>query len=414
LNRQAVLALDASTSPRDRRGVVAVTPWFPNRPGEREGNYVYDSLHALSERGRSVSVLVARPYRPTRIRPAFAARESSSLDVRAFSEFRGVELVRHFSIPRNLAPRFSDWQLDQTLRPALEAQVEQYRAGIIHAHTESIAPAAITVARRTGAKVVVTLHGINIGKRYFDHPRRRERFSRALRDADRVILVGSPLWSHFAQLVDRTEHFRVVPNGFTARATKRRAPVLMDGRDLEFVSVSNLTEGKGVDLAIQALATLWRRGLRRWTYTIVGDGPQQPALRRMASSLGIADQLRFVGAVPHQVVFDYLSAADVFVLPSYREAFGIAYLEAMSAGLLAIGVHGQGPRDFVEDGISGLLVAPHSHEDLARCLADILMAPESYRTIAATGEARVRLEYTWARHAERLAQVYDELLDDGP
>jgi len=387
-----------------------VTPWFPNRPGEREGNYVYDSLHATSELGRAVSVVVARPYRPTGVGPVFAARESSTLNANAFAEFRSVELVRHISVPRNLAPRFSDRQLDRVLRPALEAQIQRLQAGIIHAHTESMAPAAVSAARQTGAKVVVTLHGINVGKRYFDHPQRRDRLCRALQEADRVILVGRPLWDYFAQLIRRTDHFRVVPNGFTATAIKARAPVLDDGRKLGFVSVSNLTEGKGVDLTIQALGALWRQGLRNWTYTVVGDGPLQPALRRLAVSLGIAAQLRFVGAVPHELVFDYLATADVFVLPSYREAFGIAYLEAMSAGLLAIGVQEQGPGDFIEDGVSGLLVAPRNHQDLTRCLAGILAAPANYRALAATGATRARQDYTWTRHGERLVHVYDELL----
>jgi glycosyltransferase involved in cell wall biosynthesis len=67
-------------------------------------------------------------------------------------------------------------------------------------------------------------------------------------------------------------------------------------------------------------------------------------------------KVELAGARPHEEIPQYLAAADVFILPSYREAFGIAYLEAMAAGLLVVGVRDQGPSAFIEHGISGLLV----------------------------------------------------------
>ena len=398
----------------DRRNVVTVTPWFPNRPGEREGNYVHDSAAAVAASGRNVSVLVSRPYRPFAGRSGFEAKESIPFDNPSFPGLRHVEFVRHLSVPRNLAPGISDRNLDAVLEPALNGLVRRLSAGIIHAHTESMAPAAISVARRTGAKVAVTLHGINVGKRFFDDSKRRERFRSALNAADRVILVGEPLREFFADLIGRTDHFRVVPNGFVLPSNVANPSVLERGRKLELISVSNLTEGKGIEVTIQALGQVWQRGLRAWTYTVVGDGPSKPQLRRLAQSLGIDTNVRFTGAVPHEHVYACLAAADVFVLPSYREAFGIAYLEAMAAGLLAIGVRGQGPGAFISDEVTGLLVAPRDPDDLGLRLTDILSDPTKFRGIAAEGSRKARSGYTWTRHAEVLTGVYDEMLAETP
>jgi glycosyltransferase involved in cell wall biosynthesis len=262
--------------------------------------------------------------------------------------------------------------------------------------------------------VAVTLHGINVGKRFFDDSKRRERFRSALNAADRVILVGEPLREFFADLIGRTDHFRVVPNGFVLPSNVANPSVLERGRKLELISVSNLTEGKGIEVTIQALGQVWQRGLRAWTYTVVGDGPSKPQLRRLAQSLGIDTNVRFTGAVPHEHVYACLAAADVFVLPSYREAFGIAYLEAMAAGLLAIGVRGQGPGAFISDEVTGLLVAPRDPDDLGLRLTDILSDPTKFRGIAAEGSRKARSGYTWTRHAEILTGVYDEMLAETP
>jgi glycosyltransferase involved in cell wall biosynthesis len=175
------------------------------------------------------------------------------------------------------------------------------------------------------------------------------------------------------------------------------------------VSVSNLHEGKGIDITLEALAILDAQGKRDWTYTIVGDGAERRALAASADSLGLGDRVRFAGAQRHDAVFRTLMECDVFVLPSYREAFGIAYLEAMACGLPTIAVRGQGPGAFIEDGRTGFLVAPRSAEAVAACLAQIMSRPEAARAIGERARARAQ-EYTWDAHALRLLEVYSEAI----
>jgi glycosyltransferase involved in cell wall biosynthesis len=118
--------------------------------------------------------------------------------------------------------------------------------------------------------------------------------------------------------------------------------VLSAERALHFVSVSNLHEGKGIDLNLEALSRLHRDGLTNWTYTVIGDGNQRADLQALVHEFGLDSKVEFAGARPHEEIPQYLAAADVFILPSYREAFGIAYLEAMAAGLLVVGVRIRG------------------------------------------------------------------------
>ena len=188
----------------------------------------------------------------------------------------------------------------------------------------------------------------------------------------RVVLVGEPLRPYFAALAGRDDHFRVVPNGFAVPDRVADPRPEGWGPNLRWISVSNLHEGKGVDLTLQALARLRQAGSATWSYDIVGDGAERPRLEAMTDALGLRDRVTFHGRMPHDAAMRVLAQADVFVLPSYREAFGIAYLEAMALGLLAIGVSGQGPEAFIAHERTGLLVRPNDVESLFATMKSVL------------------------------------------
>src|SRR5208283_4644968 len=126
----------------------------------------------------------------------------------------------------------------------------------------------------------------------------------------------------------------------------------------------------------------------------------------MTDALGLRDKVTFHGKLPHDQAMRLLARADVFVLPSCPEAFGIAYLEAMAMGLLAIAVSGQGPEAFIANGRTGLLVRLGDSEDLFLAMKTVLENGPKMRLIAAAGQQLVRTEFTWARHAEKLVAVY--------
>lgn len=179
----------------------------------------------------------------------------------------------------------------------------------------------------------------------------------------------------------------------------------------EIISVSNLNNEKGVKLTIEALEALHAKRLRNWSYRIIGDGPLAASLRSYVASSDISGQVEFVGAQPHREVFNHLAGADLFVLPSYREAFGIAYLEAMGYGLVAVGVRGQGPSMFIEHGVNGYLVEPNSTEALIKLLGEVLTSDRRVlRSIAMAGMRTAIEEYSWDVHARRLNAVYEDAL----
>src|SRR5262249_2596032 len=109
-------------------------------------------------------------------------------------------------------------------------------------------------------------------------------------------------------------------------------------------------------------------------------------------------------------IYELLAEADVFLLPSYREAFGVAYLEAMAVGLVAIGVRGQGPQAFIEHAKTGFLVEPIDVANLSDCILYIASHRERAREIARAGAVLVRSKFNRSSHAQRLISIYSEML----
>jgi glycosyltransferase involved in cell wall biosynthesis len=393
------------------RAVVVLTPWFPNTPNDRKFTYIYDSAAALTRLGLAVHVLVCRPFTPPFL--DFLAPEwtKGRIETETFGELASLTAINYPGLPGGRLRRFTNPLASRRIGLALKRLAVRSRAELIHAHTEGLALVASGVARQLGLPSAVTVHGLNTDPQFLHAPSQRAMFRHALGGTDRVILVGKPLWSFFSTLVGRDDHFRIVHNGVRFPIDLDRRPILGFSQSIRFITVSNLHEGKGVDVALRALALARDAGFEHWDYTIVGEGAERGALIDLSHSLGLSDRVRFLGAHPHEKIFEFLSEADIFVLPSYREAFGISYLEAMAAGLVAIGVQGQGPEAFIEHGKSGFLVEPKSPRSLADCILGIVAQPEAARGIGAAGMKLVRSAFTWDAHASRLTEVYRELAD---
>ncbi|MFO1316191.1 MAG: glycosyltransferase [Burkholderiales bacterium] len=392
--------------------MLVITPWFPSRPTDQSGNFVLHSVQALRNAGIALSVIVTRPWTPRMLGKLRPEWDRPPLHRETFDPALHITVSHFPSIPRSYLNEFAGPLFRLGTRASISRQIRQTAPDLIHAHTELAGYAIRPIARACGIPVVVTLHGINTESRLLDTPWKRRRMREALCAAKRVVLVGEPLRAHFSALAGREDHFRIVPNGFTVPDRAAGTAFGNANSFLRLISVSNLHEGKGIDLTLRALARLRQSGATNWSYEIVGDGAERSRLEAITDVLGLRDRVSFHGRMPHDEAMRVLSRADVFVLPSYREAFGIAYLEAMALGLLAIGVSGQGPEAFIAHEGTGLLVRPNDVESLFDAMRRVTEDVSEMRRIAAAGQRLVRADFTWAAHAQKLIAVYREALGE--
>ena len=138
------------------------------------------------------------------------------------------------------------------------------------------------------------------------------------------------------------------------------------------------------------------------------DDGERRRLESHASRIGLSDHVRFVGAVPHEQLAVFYAMADVCVVPSKTESFGLVALEAQALGTPVVAASVGGLREVVDDEVTGLLVDGHDPADYAAAIAAVLDDPVRRREMGE--EARRRAgRFTWQRAVDRLAAIYDRL-----
>ncbi len=175
---------------------------------------------------------------------------------------------------------------------------------------------------------------------------------------------------------------------------------------LQIVSLGRLHENKDFSLLICAFAQIRRCGFDA-QLTIGGEGPERGALEALAAREGVADRVSFPGWIDDRAAF--FSRADLFVLSSRVEPFGIVLIEAMAHGVPVIATRTAGPLDILSPGETGLLVASESVQEMSAALMGLLADPDGARRLGAQGRAGVLERWSFEVVAARMAQAVDAL-----
>ena len=142
---------------------------------------------------------------------------------------------------------------------------------------------------------------------------------------------------------------------------------------LTFISCSKLLKLKNIDINLKALSNLKNI---EWQYYILGDGPERKKLENLSRKLEIDKNVKFLGHRISKETLEFMKMADIFIMVSAPETFGLAYLEAMAKGCLIIGCEGWGIDGIIKNEINGFLCKPRSVEGLYDTLHKIIFKYE--------------------------------------
>ncbi len=195
------------------------------------------------------------------------------------------------------------------------------------------------------------------------------------------------------------------------RTGARRAIGLPTDRPV-VLFVGRIQPLKGPDVAIRALAAMTRGDA---LLIIVGGASGLDGDREMEKAailvdeLGISDRVRFVEPKPHHILSSYYRAADVVVVPSRSESFGLVALEAAACGVPVVATAVGGLLNIVHDGVTGHLVEGRDPARFARALTQVIDDPLGAAAMGAAGAVRAR-HFTWSFTAARLRRLYADLV----
>jgi glycosyltransferase involved in cell wall biosynthesis len=358
--------------------VALVCDWYYPRVGGIE-LHLQDLAQHLSSAGHDVVVITPTPG------PRIV---------------NGTRVVR---VDAPLAPGFHFLLTPAGVR-AVGRALEAESVDVAHCHVSIVSPAALDAARHAQQRsipTVLTFHSVvpqmhllaRAAARLLGTSRWRARFTavsqRVVKDVA-AITGGQPM--------------TVLPNGIDAdfwASTRSPAP----GTDVRLVSVMRLNQKKRP----LALVDMMRRlpAAPRALLTIIGDGPERARLQAAVDGAQLTDRVRLLGRLDRDAIRAELAASDIFVLPTVRESFGLAALEARCAGLPVVAMRASGVAEFVEHNTGGLLAG--SDTEFAAHVGSLARDP-GRRALMARHNRSTAPPHSWPAVVQQHLGVYREAI----
>ncbi|MDX9972532.1 MAG: glycosyltransferase [FCB group bacterium] len=340
---------------------------------------------------------------PIEARGLSRLRPLDGLMALARSPLRALSLWRWLAPPRpaRIAERATLW-----LR-ALQALPEAEGARHIHAHFLGYpATVARALARVVGVEYSLTAHAHDIHV--------AETHPAVVREAAFRVTCTETNRRHL-----RTRYpdcpFELVRHGIAVVET---SPPPRSTGTPRILAVGRAVEKKGFAYLLEACALLRLEGLAA-ACTIVGEGPELDSLRALAQRLGIASTVFFAGALPHEQVTFLYAEVDVLVVPSVvaangdRDGIPNVMLEAMARGVPVVATGAGAIPEVLQDGVTGLMVAPRDSGQLAAAIGRVLTDSALRMRIVDEARTRIRGEFAPDFWLATLRNLFDTALAEG-
>lgn len=389
--------------------ILVVTHNYPRFPGDPAGAFVARIARGAAGQGMDVSVLA--PHAPG----TAEQEEDGPVTLRRF-RYGPESLERvaytgdlHRSTLRSPLAALAFPAFLLAFRRAIRRAVLNFAPDVVHAHWWI--PGG-WLASKTGIPFIVTCHGSDVRLLEKWGPLRR---------------LARPVFARAAAIttvsVFLAQDLRRLLKMDLAHLVVRPMPVDTDwfasGRDVaratppRILYAGNLVPSKGVDVLIRAYALLRHRGVD-CGLRILGEGPELPALRRLAQSLGAAD-IQWSGFVPQARMPEEYGQSSVTVLPTRGDAegLGLTLVEALLAGSAVVGTRAGGIPEVIQHEVTGLLVE-ESVESLADALQRLLADPALRTRLGLAGQAHAKSRFSAPAAIGAFMALYHDVAQHNP
>jgi glycogen synthase len=343
-------------------------------------------------------------------------------------ELAGVTIHRvpEPSWPRDL-DRFVAWveQMNGDMLAAGEALAEEQRYDLIHGHDWLVAQAAAALAERAGVPYVTTIHATEHGRHQGwvqeypqSHIHSVERWM--ARRADAVIVCSYYMRGHVADIFDIDERrVTVIPNGIDPSELQPAGDLealrakFAEPHEKLVLFIGRLVYEKGFQLALDALPGVVEQ-VENVRFLVAGSGTHEAELKAQAERLGLSEHGIFLGWIGDDVLHSLYRIADLCVVPSIYEPFGLVALEAMASGCACIVADTGGLREVVPVGERvGLRFNGGDAEHLGVMIERLLVDGQLRERLVTEASEHV-LRFDWDDIAQRTRGIYGELRELSP
>ena len=394
--------------------VLFLASYFPRPTIPLAGTWALEQAKALST-FVNLEVACCTPWVPAGL--GLIAKARPWIQVPSIHHWGGVT-ARYYKALYYPIPPFNAWSFPDpsrqmslawfSVRGRLLRAVERFRPDVLFCHHTAVnGYFASRLRTLTGLPYVITDHDFDEISQCAHLPRRWTFFEPILRSAFRHLSVSRRMEDDVRRLFPfaATE---TLHNGINLPAEEEllvpRPPELRD--KLVIFSSGMFTERKGFQLLIAAFARVAAK-YPTAILRIAGDGRARPAIENAIAQYELQGRVTLLGLVPHENIFREIAWCDLFALLSWYESFGVAYVEAMSAGKPIVACTNCGSTDVVQDGVQGLLVPPKDVEGAAMALDRLVASQAERQRMGNQARALVHDRLTWTANSSRLFELFE-------
>src|ERR1700737_81914 len=383
-----------------RTKVLVLTDSFlPHAGGSRE--YYHNIYRALVELGSSDVTILTKKI------PGWEEfdRKACSEAYRIERRFRPLSSWGYSQLPKGIFPFVQILWRVLISRPSIIHAGDLYPPGVI----------AMALKKGLGIPYAVYCHGEEIPQldKYRIQPRIRNKI---YLNADAVIANSEFTRRSLLRLgIPDHQIYKITPGVDSSKFKPLPADSALKNRyglegKVVLLTVARLVPRKGHRLVLQALSKIASE-IQQAHYLIVGEGPEEQALRELVKELGLSERVTFAGHVPVHELPSIYNLCDVMVMANRQErdgdveGFGIVFLEARAVGKPVIGGRTGGASEAIAEGATGFLVDPNNEDELAEILRRLLSDRGLRERLGSAGVRRVRSEFNWRTRAESLRKM---------
>lgn len=374
--------------------ILFVSSGYPTKEKPQYCIFLEQQAQALMRNGNHVDVLYVD--------------NSSEKDF--FSEWyvrNGIQIYK-WEIKRNY---LKFYLVFQESNEDVENFLAKNQYDVVSFHFGNIAPFSTIckTCKKIGTKSVMHFHGLNVWKDYYKSFKGRVyeyyysiRKKIFLNEVDAIVGVSELVCEKIAERVLDNKIYKVY-NGVNLELFSE-SDEIKDNHTFRIICVANLIKIKGQIYLLEAAARCLRKGYGL-EMIFVGDGPDKEKLMKRAKDLAIEQQVTFLGTLKYEEVAKELKKSNLFILPSYFEAFGCVYAEAMSSGVVTCGCYNNGAEEIILHNTDGFLVREKNVDDIENVIIQVMENPDKAREIAKRGIKKAST-FSWSNSAIFLEEVY--------
>ncbi len=404
--------------------VLWISDYFPRPHNMTLGVWALESIYAIQRKGIEVVVLSPTPWLPRLITftnnlkrwrqvPSKFIIDSINIFYPKCPHYPNRFIIKFLY---NHFPYFETSFLIGSIKPVIKEIMENYPFEAVHSNF--IYPGGYIgyeIKKMYKIPFIVHERSVNRLSNALEHKLRRKLYIEIIKEADAVITPNRKIAGTIEKFLTNEKKVNVIRDPGSSVLTNLHSqfqikPEKYRNKKVIF-SVGSLIERKGHEFLIKAINIL-KDEFKNIRCIIAGNGVRKKSLEKLIEHLKLDQYIEMAGQLPHDEVLNIMSWCNIFVLPSWDEACGTVYGEAMSFGKPIIACKEEGLSEFIENGKHGLLVNKKDERSIAEAIKKLLSDEALAISMGSESKLFVEKEFNYDFIASEIIEIYNKIVNN--